>query len=62
VQLSFSVTFRHTLQHSVISAEGQMNAAITSQPFKYDPEMHCLHFSNAAYGWWQKHAWFFGHR
>jgi hypothetical protein len=24
--------------------------------------MHCLHFSNAAYGWWQKHAWFFGHR
>ena len=62
VQLSFPVTFGHAFQHSVISAEGQMNAAITTQQFKYDPEMHCLLFSNAAYGCWQEHAWLFGHR
>jgi hypothetical protein len=24
--------------------------------------MHCLHFSNAADGWWQEHRWLFGHR
>jgi len=38
------MTFGHAFQHSVISAEGQINAAIISQPFKYDPEMYC-HFS-----------------
>jgi hypothetical protein len=63
VQFSSSVTLGRAIQHSVISAEGQMNASMTHQPLKCDRGMHCLHFSNAADGLWQgEHAWLFGYR
>jgi hypothetical protein len=35
VQLASSVTFGHAIQHSFVSAEGQMNASMTCQPLKY---------------------------
>jgi hypothetical protein len=57
-----SVTFWHTIQHSVISAEHPMNATMTHQPLQCNQGTHCLHFSNVADGTWQEeHAWLFGH-
>ena len=56
VQFSSSVTFGHAIQHSLFWAIGQMNVSTTRQPLKCDREMHCLHFSKAADGWWQEHA------
>jgi hypothetical protein len=52
VQFSSLVTLGRTIQHSVVSAEGQMNVSMTRQPLKCDRGMHCLHFSN---------AWLFGY-
>jgi hypothetical protein len=63
VQFSSSVTLGYAFQHSVISADGQINASMTRQPLKCDREMHCLHFSNVAVGWWQEeNVWLFGLR
>jgi hypothetical protein len=57
-----SVTFVHTIQHSVVSAELQMNAPMTHQPLQYNRGTHCLHFSNVTDGTWQEeHARFFGY-
>ena len=55
------VMFGHTIQHSVISAEGHMNASMTHQPLTCNCGMHCLHFSNAANGWWHTHTQLLGH-
>jgi hypothetical protein len=58
----FFVTFRHTSQHSLISAEGQINASMTHQPLTCDSRMHCLLFYSDAGRWWQEeHASLFGH-
>jgi hypothetical protein len=54
MQFSFPVTFGHTIQHSVVSAEDQMTASMTHQPLKCNQGMHCLHFFNDADGWWQE--------
>jgi hypothetical protein len=62
VQFSSLVILGHAIQHCVISAEGQMNASMTRQPLKCDRGTNCLHFSNAADGWWREHAWLFGYR
>ena len=62
MQFSTLVTFRNAIQYFVVSAKGQMNESMTHQPLKRDQRMHCLHFSNAADGWWQEHRWLFGHR
>jgi hypothetical protein len=40
VQFSSLVT-RHAIQHSVVSAVGQMNASITHEPSKCNRGMHC---------------------
>jgi len=62
VQFCSSVTFGYAIQHSAISADSQMNAYMTRSLLSCDQGMHCLHFSNAAYGWWQEEqAWLFGH-
>jgi len=36
VQFTSLVTFGHAIQHSFVSAEGQMNASMTCQPLKYN--------------------------
>jgi len=61
VQFFSLVTFGHTSQHSVISAEGQMNATMTHQPLICNSRMHCLLFYNVAGRWQEEHAWLFGH-
>jgi len=38
-------------QHSVLLAEGQINASVTCQPFRCDREVHWLDFSDAGDGW-----------
>ena len=54
----FLVMFGHAIQHSVFSAEGQMNASMTHQLLKCYRGMRCLYFSNSADGWWQEeHTW-----
>jgi len=56
------VTFGHTIQRSVISAERHMNAPMIHQSLQSNWGTHCLHFSNIADGTWQEeHAWLFGH-
>jgi len=56
------VMMGHTIQHHVVSGEGQMNAYMTHELSKCNEGMHCLHFSNAADGWWKaEHAWLFDH-
>ena len=60
-QFSSSVTFGNTIQHSVISADSQMNTSMTQQQLKHDWERHCLDFSKAADGWQQEHTWLFDH-
>jgi hypothetical protein len=50
MQFSFSVTFGHSVQHYVVSAESQM----TCQLLKCDQGMDCLHFFSGAGGWWQE--------
>jgi hypothetical protein len=54
MQFSFSVTFGHPIQHSLVSAESQVTTSMTHQPLRCDQGMHCLHFFNAAGGWWQE--------
>jgi hypothetical protein len=44
----------HIIQHSLILAEGQINASMTCQPLKCHQGMHWLDFSAAADGRWQK--------
>ena len=57
------VRFGHPIQHSVISVEDQTNKPMTRQPLKCNTGIYCLHFFNAADGWWkEKHTWLFGHR
>jgi hypothetical protein len=63
MQFSSLVMLGRTIQHPVVSDEGQMNASMTHQPSKCNHGMHCLHFSNAADGWWKdEHAWLFDQR
>jgi hypothetical protein len=62
VQFFSLVTSGHTTQHSVISAEVQMNASMTHQPLTCDSRMYCLLFYSVVGRWWQEeHAWLFGH-
>jgi hypothetical protein len=51
VQFSSLVMFGHTIQHSVVSAEGPLNASMIHQLLKCDEEMHCHHFCLMADGW-----------
>jgi hypothetical protein len=54
--------FGYAIQHSVVSAEGQMNASMTPQPLKCNQGMLFLHFSNPVDEWWhKKHTWLIGH-
>ena len=48
------MTFGHSVQHSVVSAESQMTASMTCQLLKCDQGVDCLHCFNAAGGWWQE--------
>ena len=62
LQFSSSVTFGHAIQHSLMSTKGLINASVTRQLLKSDHGMHCLHFFDAADGWWwEKLAWPCGH-
>ena len=58
--ISSLVTFGHAILHSLVSAEGQMNASMTHQLLHCSWGMHCFHFSNSADGRRQEeHAWLF---
>jgi len=55
MQFSCLVTLGNSVQHSVISAYGQMNVSMICLQLKcYHGMIQCLCFFSAAGGWWQE--------